>query len=69
MVSAICGVQLRDRKRAMDLMLMLHLNGKIDQSVMVSNVRWYGDVLQREDGHVLRRILRFEVESQRKERW
>ena len=29
-------------------------------------VCWYGHVLMREDGHVLRRALDFEVESQRK---
>ena len=29
-------------------------------------VHWYDHVLRREDGHVLRRILRFEVEGQAK---
>ena len=28
--------------------------------------RWYGNVLRREDGHVLRRALDFEAEGQRK---
>ena len=31
---------------------------------MANSVRWYGDVLRREDGHVLRRALNFEVEGQ-----
>ena len=38
----------------------------IDQLVMANRARWYGRVLKREDGYVLRRALDFEVESQRK---
>ena len=33
---------------------------------MANSVRWYGHVLRREDGYVLRRVLDFEVEGQRK---
>ena len=33
---------------------------------MANSVCWYGGVLRREDGHVLRRALDFDVESQRK---
>ena len=33
---------------------------------MANGVRWYGHVLRREDGHVLRRALHFEIEGQRK---
>ena len=33
---------------------------------MANSVRWYGHVLSREDGHVLRMTLDFEVEGQRK---
>ena len=42
MVSAMCGVQLKDRKRSTDLMFMLGLTETIDQLVMANNVRWYG---------------------------
>ena len=38
----------------------------VDQLAMANSVRWYGHVLRREDGHVLRRALDFEVDSQRK---
>ena len=55
-----------DKKKAEDLMLMLGLNETTDQWVMESSAHWYGDVLRREDGHVLRRALDFEVEGQRK---
>ena len=45
---------------------MLGLNKTVNHLVMANSVRWYGHVLRREDGHVLRRALDFEVEGQRK---
>ena len=66
MVRVTCGVQLKDRKRSTSLMFMLGLNETIDQLAVANSVRWYGHVLRREDGHVLRRALDFEVEGQRK---
>ena len=66
MVGAMCGVQLKDRKRSTDLMFMLYLCETINQLAMANSVRWYGHVLKREDGHVLRRAIDFEVEGQRK---
>ena len=57
MVKAICGVWLNDRKRDKDLMLMLSLNESIEQLSMANSVNWYGHVLRREDGYVLRRAL------------
>ena len=38
----------------------------IDQLAMTNSVRWYGHILRREDGHVLRRALDIEFEGQRK---
>ena len=66
MVRVMCGVQLKDRKRYTDLMFMLGLNETMDQLAMANSVCWYGRVLRREDGHVLRRALDFEVEGHRK---
>ena len=34
-VKGICGVQFKDRKRSMDLMLMLRLNETIDRLAMI----------------------------------
>ena len=65
MVRAMCGVQLRDRDRSMDLMFMLGLKLTMDQLAMANSIRWYGHVLRREDGHILGRTLDFEVEGQR----
>ena len=53
MVRAMCGVQLKDRKRSTNLMFMLGLKEATDQLAMANSVRWYGHVLRREDGHVL----------------
>ena len=63
MVREMCGVQLIDRKISKDLMLVL--NETMDQLAIANSVHWYGHLLRREDGHVLRRALDFEVESQR----
>ena len=54
------------QKRSADLMFMQGLNETMDQLCMASGVRWYGHVLRREVGHVLRRALYFELEGQRK---
>ena len=60
----MCGEQLKDRKRSKDFMLIL--KETIDQLAMTNSVRWYGHVLRREDGQVLRRTLDFWVDVQRK---
>ena len=66
MVRTVCEVQLKDRKRYTNLMFMLGLVEAIDQLAMANNFRWYGHVLRREDGRVLRRSLDYEIEGQRK---
>ena len=66
MVRAMCGVQIKEKKRSTDLTLMFGLNETIDQLAIANSVYWYGHVLSREDGHVLRMALDFEVESQGK---
>ena len=43
----------------------MHLYETIDQLIIASSVCWYGHMLRREDGNVLRRVLDFEVEGQR----
>ena len=63
MVRAMCGVQLKDRKRSTYLMFVLGLSETIDQLAMANSAHWYGHVLRREDGYVLRRALDFEAES------
>ena len=63
MVRAMCGVQHKVIEIAKDFMLMLGFNETMDQSAIANSVRWYGHVLRREDSHILRRALDFEVEG------
>ena len=67
MMRAKCVVQLKDRQRSNYFMLMLGLNDTIHQLVMSNSVHWYGNVLKREDSHVLRRELDFEFEVKERE--
>ena len=53
----MCGVQIKDRKRAKDM--MLGLNETIYQLAMSNSVRCHGNVLRREGGYALRKGLRF----------
>ena len=62
----MCRVQLKEIKRSTDLIFMLGLKETIDQLAMANSIHWYGHLLRRKDGHILRRALDFEVEGQRK---
>ena len=66
MVRAMCGVKLMEKKRTEDLMEMLGLNETAVQMAKVNGVRWYGHVLRRDEGHVLRKALESEVRGKRK---
>ena len=45
---------------------MLSLSETIDQFAIANIARWYGHVLRRVSGHVLRKALDYEGEGQRK---
>ena len=47
-VRATCGVQLKDKKRANNLMVMLSLNETIDQLAVANCAHWCGDVQRRD---------------------
>ena len=66
MVRAMYGVQFKDRRKSLDFMYMLGMNETIYQLAMANSVCWHGDVLRREDGHVMRTALDFDVTVQRK---
>ena len=66
MVRAMCGAKLMEKKRTEDLMEMLELKETVIQMEKANGVRWYGHVLRRDDGHVLRNALEFEVKGKRK---
>ena len=66
MVRAMCGAKLMEKKRTEDLMEMLGLKEAAVQMAKANGVRWYGHVLRRDEGHVLRKALEFEVKGKRK---
>ena len=47
-------------------MEMLGLKETVVQMAKANGVRWYGQVLRRDDGHVLRKALELEVKGKRK---
>ena len=49
-------------------MFMLGLCETMHQLAMTNSFHWYGHVLMRFGGHILRRALDFEVDGQRKNR-
>ena len=53
-------------KRTEDRMGMLGLKETVVQMEKANGVRWHGHVLTRDDGHVLRKALKFEVKGKRK---
>ena len=54
MVRAMCGAKWMEKKRTEDLMETLGLKETVVQMAKENGVRWYGHVLRRDDGHVLR---------------
>ena len=66
MVRAMCGVKLMDRKNTDDLLDSLGLKETVDKLAKANGVRWYGHVLRREEGDVLRKALAFEVDGLRR---
>ena len=66
MVIAMCGAKLMEKKRTEDLMEMLGLKETVVLMAKANGVKWYGHVLRRDDGHVLRKALELEVRGNRK---
>ena len=65
MMRAMCEVKIIEKRRKQELMSLLGLKDTLDGLARVSGVRWYGHVLQRNNGDVLRRALDFEVAGKR----
>ena len=66
LVRAMCSTKLMEKRRTEELMEMLGLEETAVQMAKANGVRWYGHVLRRDDGHVLRKALEFEVSGRRK---
>ena len=65
-VRVMCGQKVVDRKTTKEQLDMLGLKETIDRLATANEVRWYGHVLRRDDGSVLRVALNLEVSGKRK---
>ena len=65
MLRAICVIQLKDRKRPKELLHVLEVSEAIDQMAIVNSVHWCGYLSCKENCHIFRGVLEFEVECQR----
>ena len=65
MMRAMYGVKIIEERRNQELMSSLGLKNTSDGLASTSGVRWYGRVLRRDNGDVLRRALDFEVAERR----
>ena len=66
MARAMCGAKLMEKKRTEDIMEMLGLKEMVIQMAKASEAKWYRHVLRRDDEHVLRKALEFEVKGKRR---
>ena len=67
MVRIMCAAKLMEKKRKEELMEMLGLKETVVQMAKVNGERWYGHLLRRDDGHVLRKALEFDVRERKSE--
>ena len=65
MIRATCGVKLIKKRRSEELTSLLSLKDNLDGQAKASGVRWYGPVLRRDNGDILRRswILKWREED------
>ena len=65
MIRAMCKVKIIEKRKSQELMNLLGLKDTLNGQARASEVRWYGHVLRRDNGDVLRRALGFEVAGRR----
>ena len=61
-----CKTDGEKEDRGPTVMEMLGLKETVVQMAKANGIRWYGHVLRRDDGQVLRKALEFEVKGKRK---
>ena len=61
----MCGRKAVDRKTAQKQMNMFELKENVDGLATANGVRWYGNVLRKDDDSVLRVAPDFEVSGKR----
>ena len=62
---AMCGVKMIEKRRNQELMSLLSSKDTLDGLARASGVRWYGHVLTRNNGDVLRIALDIKVAGRR----
>ena len=67
MMRAMWDAKLMEKKWTEDLMEILGLKETVVQMAKANGVRWYRHVFRRDDRHVLRKALEFEVKGKRKQ--
>ena len=65
MTRAMCGVKALEKQRSQEIVSLPGLKDTLDELARASGMRWYGHVLRRNNGKVLRRALDFEVAGRR----
>ena len=60
------GVKLIEKRKSQELISLLGLKDTLDELARASGVQWYGQVLRRDNGNILRRVLDFEVVGRRR---
>ena len=61
MMRATSGVKIIEKRRSQELISLLGSKDTLDGLARASGVRWYGHVLRRDNGDVLKRALNYEV--------
>ena len=64
MMRATCGVKIIEKRRSQELLSLQGIKDTLDGLARESGVRWYGHVLRRDNGDVLRRALDFDLKWQ-----
>ena len=59
------GVKIIEKRRNQEPMSLLGIKNTLDGLARATGVRWYGHVLRRDNGDVLRRAVDFEVAGRR----
>ena len=57
MMRAMCKVKVMEKRTSQELMSLLSLKDTLDGLARASRVQWYGHILRRDNGDVLRRPL------------
>ena len=67
MVRSMCGVKLVNGKNTEELMKMLGLKETLDKMAQANRVRWYGQVVRRDEESILKKAMMLQENGQRKQ--